>query len=140
MPVSARLARLAVVAVAAGCVLIGAACSNSKPVQANAPQRGEVTATRGADGVQTVTIDADDQFRFTPATVHATVGRIRITLRTVGGTPHNLTFQTLGAAIPTTAKNESKSIDLQVSKPGTYRFVCTIHESLNQVGDLVVTQ
>jgi plastocyanin len=140
VPVSARLARLGAVALAAAAAAVGAACSNSEPVHATAPQRGEVTASRGPDGVQSVTIEADDQFRFTPATVHATVGRIHVTLRTVGGTPHNLTFRSLRAAVPTTGRGESRSVDLQVPTPGTYRFLCTIHESLNQTGDLVVTR
>lgn len=139
MPVSVRLTRL--LAVFAGVVLVGAACSTSEPLQAVAPQRGDVTVTPGPGGVQDVTVVANSQFRFVPATVNVKVGKIHLTLRIQGGTPHNLTFDTLkSASIPTTSQGGSASSDFTVSTPGRYRFVCTIHESLNQTGTLVVSR
>lgn len=130
---------------AAGCVGVSvlAACSNSDPNPADggAPQRGEVTVTPGPDGVQDVTVVADAQFRFVPATINAKVGRFHLTLRIRGGTPHNLTFSDLtSASIPTTSEGQTGSSDFSISTPGRYGFVCTIHQSLNQKGTLVVSR
>ncbi|HEX5496146.1 MAG TPA: cupredoxin domain-containing protein [Mycobacteriales bacterium] len=137
---SARFVRLLAACVAVP-LLLATACSNRQPIQAGAPQRGDVTVTPGPDGVQDVTVRATAEFRFVPATVHAKVGRIHLTLRIQGGTPHNLTFDTLDAAsIPTTSAGRTRSSDFTVSTPGRYRFVCTIHESLNQTGALVVSR
>lgn len=142
MPVTSRLARLVVAtATAGGCALAGAACSNSEPPQAKAAQKGEATAVAGPDGVQKITIEANDDFRFVPAKVHAKIGRIMLTLRTVGGTPHNLNFRTLDSvSVPTVARGESRTVDFSVSQPGEYNFLCTIHESLNQTGTLIVAR
>ncbi|HSV67083.1 MAG TPA: cupredoxin domain-containing protein [Mycobacteriales bacterium] len=134
---------------ALGCpALVG--CQSSQPVQATAPQQGEVTVTPGPDGVQAVEVDANDQYRFIPATIVVTVGKVRITVRNIGGTPHNLTFRDLVAggpgpaghrvAVPTIRGGAEQSVDFSVTTPGRYRFVCTIHESLNQTGTLVVTR
>lgn len=140
MPVSARFVRL-LAAFAGVPVLFAAACSNSQPIQSGAPQHGDVTVTPGPNGVQNVTVVANAQFRFVPATINAKVGRIHLTLRIKGGTPHNLTFDDLDSAtIPTTSQGQTRSSDFTVSTPGRYQFLCTIHESLNQTGTLVVSR
>lgn len=137
--------RRAVGILAAGCVGVSvlAACSNSTPNVANggAPQRGDVTVTPGPNGVQDITVVADAQFRFVPATINAKVGRFHLTLRIKGGTPHNLTFSDpTSASVPTTSEGQTGTSDFSISTPGRYGFVCTIHESLNQKGTLVVSR
>ncbi|HEY9390893.1 MAG TPA: cupredoxin domain-containing protein [Mycobacteriales bacterium] len=140
MRVSGRFVRL-LAAFAAVPVLFATACSNSEPPQATAGQQGDVTVTPGPDGVQNVTVVATDQFRFEPATINAKVGRIHLTLQIKGGTPHNLNFDTLNSGnIPVTSQGETRSSDFTVSTPGRYGFVCTLHESLNQAGTLVVSR
>jgi plastocyanin len=121
-----------------------ASCENSQPAQARAPQQGDVTVTAGPDGVQSVTIDANDAFRFVPATVRVHVGKVRITLKNVGSTPHNLAFSTLSdkagkVAVPLARGGTEQTTEFTVNTPGTYRFVCTIHEALNQTGNLIVS-
>lgn len=153
------LVRSTALAGVAGLALTLAACENSQPSQAVAPQQGDVTVTAGADGVQSVVIDANDEFRFLPATVRVHVGKVRITLRNVGSTPHTLTFDTLTAqsgaaqsgaaqsgaaqpgkvAVPLTRGRAEQLVEFTVNTPGRYGFVCTIHESLNQTGTLVVS-
>lgn len=128
----------------AGLALILAGCDNSQPAVATAPQHGDVTVTPGPDGVQSVVIDANDEFRFIPDTVRVHVGKVRITLKNVGTTPHDLTFTTLtdGAgkvAVPLTRGGTERSVEFTVNTPGSYRFVCTLHEALNQTGTLIVS-
>jgi plastocyanin len=129
---------------AAGCLLL-AACQHGQPPQTSTPQRGDVTVTPGPDGVQSVQVDANPQYRFVPATIRVATGRVRITLRVAGATPHNLTFTSLvdagrRVAVPTLSGGVQQSIDFRVSTPGQYRFVCTIHENLGQTGTLIVTR
>lgn len=129
----------------AACCLLLAACQHSQPPQVSAPQQGDVTVTAGPDGVQAVQVEANPQYRFVPATVRVGTGRVRITLRVAGATPHNLTFTSLvdagrRVAVPTLSGGVQQSIDFRVSTPGQYRFVCTIHQDLGQTGTLIVTR
>jgi plastocyanin len=136
-----RIARAGLILLVAGSAL-AAGCQRRQ--QATPPPRS-VTAVPGADGVQAVTIsDAGaGQFRFVPDTVAAGPGRIRITFRNTGSTPHNLTFADLvdagkRVALPTIRGGAEESVEFSVASPGRYRFVCTIHEALGQTGTLNV--
>jgi plastocyanin len=136
-----RIARAGLILLVAGSAF-AAGCQRRE--QAAPPPRS-VTATPGADGVQAVTVAeaGAGQFRFVPDTVTAGVGRIRITFRNTGNTPHNLTFADLldagkRVAVPTLRGGAEGSIEFSVGTPGQYRFVCTIHEALGQTGTLNV--
>lgn len=99
-----------------------------------------VTATTGADGVQTVTLDGNDELRFVPSTVKARVGKLRLTLKTVGNTPHDFLADNIpGGRIGTVNAGDSQSTTMTLGSPGTYRFVCTFHEQAGMVGKLVVS-
>jgi plastocyanin len=108
------------------------------PPQSSRPDR--VVLTPAADGTQSVDVDADDANRFHPSLVAARPGPVRVTLRHVGtGAPHNWAVRELPAArVPLVAAGQSRTVRFVVSRPGDYRFVCTIHESQGQVGRLRV--
>jgi plastocyanin len=130
----------AVAAFAVACALLSA-CSSEKPAPPpQSSQPDSVTLTPAADGSQSVEVDADDGHRFHPSTVRAVPGPIRVTLKHVGtGAPHNWTIRSLPAAHTSlTSAGQSNSVSFVISKPGDYRFVCTIHEAQGQVGTLVV--
>ncbi|HEX6755784.1 MAG TPA: plastocyanin/azurin family copper-binding protein [Mycobacteriales bacterium] len=130
----------AVAALVAGSALLSA-CGGEKPAPPPQSTRPDtVTVTPAADGGQSVEIDADDGFRFHPSTVRAEPGPITVTLRHVGrGAPHNWTIRQLPAAHTSlAAAGQSRSVRFTVSKPGDYRFVCTIHERQGQIGTLTV--
>lgn len=136
-----RIARAGLILLVAGSAL-AAGCQRR---QQAVPPPQSVTVTPGADGVQAVTVSeaGAGQFRFVPSTVTAGVGRIRITFRNTGNTPHNLTFADLveagkRVAVATIRGGAEESVDFTVSTPGQYRFVCTIHEALGQTGTLNV--
>ena len=138
-----RIARAGIIMIAAGCVLT-AGCQRRQVAAPVAPAR-TITATPGADGVQAVTVveAGPGQYRFVPDTVNAAVGRIRITFRNTGNTPHNLTFTDLmyggkRVAVPTLRGGAEETIDFAVSTPGQYGFVCSIHQALGQTGTLNV--
>ncbi len=134
------IGRAWLVLLAAGSVL--AAGCQRRP-EAAAPTPRSVTVTPGPGGVQAVTVSATGQFRFDPDTVTVGVGRVRLTFRNTGSTPHNLTFRDLVAggkpvATATLGGGGEQPLDFAVSTPGQYRFVCTIHEALGQTGVLNV--
>lgn len=129
---------LVLVAVAAGL----AACARTParpPSGSSRPDR--VTAALAADGVQVVDLDAGNDYRFHPSEVDARVGRIRLTLHHVGiGAPHTWSAPDIPKARgPLVQPGESQTLSFTVTRPGTYRFVCTIHERQGQVGRLVVS-
>jgi plastocyanin len=123
---------------AAGTVLI-TGCTNSQGAINRNPRVGATTATV-VNGVQHVTLVVDDRYRFNPSDVTVHPGRVTITLVHKGtGAPHD--FQVVGFpadAVPVTGHGQTNSATFDAPSPGTYRFVCTIHEKQGQTGTLTV--
>ena len=96
-----------------------------------------------AGGVQSVTIGATDDFRFTPAEVAVHPGQVRITLVDKGSYPHNISFPALGktsASVSGSPGQTATTLRMTFTKPGRYAFVCTYHSSAGMKGALVVLQ
>ena len=129
---------VATFALLTGLVLL-AGCSNREASINRNPQVGATTATVSG-GVQQVTLEVDDRYRFTPSQVTVHPGRVRVTLVHQGqGAPHD--FQVVGFptdAVPLTGAGQTSSATFDAPSPGSYRFVCTIHERQGQVGTLTV--
>jgi plastocyanin len=100
-----------------------------------------VTLTPAPDGTQSVDVDADDSYRFHPSLINAKPGPVRLTLHNIGqGTPHDWAAAEVSrASVPLIRGGETRDVTFTVSKPGDYRFVCTLHERQGQVGRLVVS-
>ena len=129
---SAQLAVVTLVGVAAS------ACSNQQAPVNRGPHEGSATASLVA-GVQQVLVQAGDTFRFAPSTITVHPGTVRIVLANVGqGAPHNWTLASLGVGTPLTAAGRSAAVTFTAPAPGTYTYVCTIHEKQGQTGTLVV--
>jgi plastocyanin len=127
----------------AGCALLVAlaACGQpDNPAAAESNQPNEVTLSPGPDGIQSVVVDAGDDFRFHPSVINARPGPVALTLTHVGkGAPHNWQAAGLpGATVPLTTAGQSRSVRFTIGRPGDYRFVCSIHQAQGQVGRLVV--
>ena len=100
------------------------------------------TATTSADGVQQITIDTTDQFRFAPMTIRAHVGRLRIMLSDHGTYPHNISFPSLHATSPTVSGNpgqQQTTFTVTFTHAGTYDFICTFHSSAGMKGQVTVS-
>jgi len=94
-------------------------------------------------GVQSVTIGASDDFRFTPAEVHVHSGQVRITLVDKGSYPHNIAFPALGKTSASVSGSSGQTwamLLMTFTRPGRYHFVCTYHSSAGMKGSLVVLQ
>ncbi len=90
-----------------------------------------------------VQITGNDMLRFVPSELHLAVGTSRIELVDTGAYPHNLRIPAIGFTSPTvTGDPGGGSVNFAVtfSKPGTYRFYCTYHQSAGMVGTIVVAR
>jgi plastocyanin len=99
------------------------------------------SAKATTSGVQSVTIGATDDFRFTPADVTVHPGKVRISLVDKGSYPHNISFPSLAAtsaSVSGSPGQTSTTLVLTLTKPGRYGFVCTYHSSAGMKGSLVV--
>lgn len=132
------LTRRGAVVSAVAAVLICTACS-STPAINRTPVSGATTAAV-VDGIQEVTITTGDDYRFHPAHITVHPGRVRITLVNKGnGAPHDL--QVLGIPgdyVPLAQGSSSTVATFTAPAPGTYTFVCTIHQKQGQTGTLTV--
>jgi plastocyanin len=104
------------------------------------------TVSTGPDGVQQVTLQTQDDYVFTPDhfTVHP--GAVRLTVTNVGHElTHNFRFTpgggpaTIGAQILLLASGQRQTITFTVTTPGSYRFECSFHADLGQVGTMTVS-
>jgi plastocyanin len=92
------------------------------------------------NGVQDVTVDAGNTYRFDPSTITVHPGTVRIELVNTGsGAPHNWTVLGLpGGATPDTGGGRRSVVEFTAPAPGRYTVVCTIHQKQGQTGTLVV--
>jgi len=105
---------------------------------------GEVVIA--ADGTQEITILVQDDYDFRPAAFSVAAGRVRLTLASrAEQLTHNIRF-TPGAGpapieeeIPILAPGDSDTIEFAVDQPGDYRYECSFHVALGQIGMMTVT-
>jgi plastocyanin len=131
--------------IAASPLLAAAACGGSASTGATAPKQAAVPsadASMSADGVQQITIDTTDTFRFLPANIRAHVGKLRIVLTNHGSYPHNISFPTLHATSATVTGNpgqQQTTFTVTLDHAGSYDFVCTFHSSAGMKGQVTVS-
>ncbi|RBY94940.1 hypothetical protein DQ244_01330 [Blastococcus sp. TBT05-19] len=125
-------------------MLVG--CEGEEPPPPASTPEGLGEVTIGADGVQEVTLQTQDDYLFTPATFTVAPGPVRLTLVNVAEQmTHNLEFtddelpQPVDAGIPVLAPGEEKTIEFEATAPGDYPFTCTFHLQLGQVGTMTVS-
>ena len=127
----------------AGCGPGSGAASAAAPTSADA-SLGKVTT--GPDGVQQVTIQTQDDYVFTPNQFTVKPGKVALTVTNVGHElTHNFRFtpgggpQAIGAQILLLPSGQRQTIDFTVTTPGAYRFECSFHVDLGQVGTMTVS-
>jgi plastocyanin len=132
-------------AVTAGCLVavagLSTACLSSQSPINRRPHLGSTTATTSANGIQHVTVTADDTYRFFPSTITVHPGKVQITLKNTGsGAPHNWGLDAFGTAdlTPDIPGGQSTSVTFTTPAPGRYSFSCTIHAKQGQTGVLIV--
>jgi plastocyanin len=132
-------ARRALFLLAAATVAL-TACSNTESPVNRTGQSGSATASE-VGGVQQITIEAGDDYRFHPSTFTVHPGRVQVILKHTGtGAPHNWSLTGFPADfVPLASAGQTKMATFDApSKPGRYQFVCTIHIKQGQVGTMIV--
>jgi plastocyanin len=134
---------LAVLSLAA--LLVG--CSREPavpPPTAARPGVGEVTT--GADRVQEITLQTQDDYVFTPDAFTVQPGQVRLTLINVGKQMvHNFRFTrdsgpaAIDEQIDILPAGEEETIEFEVTDPGEYPFECSFHVQVGQVGTMTVS-
>jgi plastocyanin len=126
--------------VLAGC---GGDSGGSPAAPTTAAGVGEVTT--GADGVQEITLQTQDDYVFTPDHFTVDPGEVRLTVVNVAEQlTHNFTFtpdtgpQPIDAGISLLAPGQEMTIDFTAEAPGDYPFECSFHVQLGQVGTMTV--
>jgi plastocyanin len=125
-----------------------AGCGNGSP-QPSTPTptaAGVGTVTTAPDGVQEITLQTHDDYVFTPDAFTVAPGKVRLTVvNAAEQLTHNFTFpsgegpQPIAEEIPLLTPGEQKTIEFTVDRPGKYRFVCSFHTQLGQVGTMTVS-
>ncbi len=131
--------RAGAVLVALGLIGTVAACSNRQASPNREGHPGAETASV-VGGVQQVTVTVDASFRFDPSTITVHPGPVKIILVHKGsGAPHDLAVSGFPADnIPLVTAGATKSATFTAPSPGTYTFICTIHQAQGMTGKLVV--
>jgi plastocyanin len=96
------------------------------------------TAVADANGVQSITVTGDAQMRFNPSVIKAKPGKLRITLHTTSGTPHDLEVLPSKTSTGLVGQGQQRTIEVALTS-GRYDFVCTFHETSNRVGVIDVS-
>jgi len=115
------------------------ACSNQQSPVNRRPRTGSATAS-AVNGQQQITVEAGDDYRFHPATLTVHPGKIEVILKHTGtGAPHNWQLTQFPADfVPLAAAGQTETATFTAPSPGSYQFVCTIHQKQGQRGTLVV--
>ena len=130
-------------AVLTGCAPASPSATSSSTAT-RAANLGKVTT--GPDGVQEVTLQTQDDYKFTPDHFTVKPGQVRLTVDNVGEKmAHNFRFTpgtgpaAIPAQIPFLAPGQQQTITFTVQSPGAYPFECSFHVKYGQVGTMTVT-
>jgi plastocyanin len=126
-------------------LLVGCTSERAVPPPTEA-RSGVGEVTTGADGVQEITLQTQDDYVFTPDSFTVQPGRVRLTLINVGKEMvHNFRFTpdtgptAIDEQIDILPAGEEETIEFEVTDPGEYPFECSFHVQLDQVGTMTVS-
>ncbi|NUR58263.1 MAG: Dyp-type peroxidase [Catenulispora sp.] len=94
---------------------------------------GTGRAVLGADGVQRITVTADDSLRYHPSIIEASPGTVEITFKNSGTVAHTMSEDGSPlpgepvAAIANLAGGDQTTMSLKLTQPGDYPFQCGYH-------------
>ncbi len=129
-----------------GSLLVGCGSDPATPPPPEA-RAGVGEVTTGADGVQEITVQTQDDYVFVPESFTVQPGPVRLTLINVGEQMvHNLRFPpdagpaAIEEQIDILPAGEEETIEFEVPDPGEYLFECSFHVQLGQVGTMTVEE
>ena len=127
-------------------VLVGCGGGTEAPAASPSAGPGVGTVTTGADGVQEITLQTQDDYEFIPDAFTVDPGTVRLTVVNVAeDLTHNFRFTpdegpaAIDEEIPLLTVGQEVTIEFEVTEPGDYPFECSFHIQLDQVGTMTVT-
>jgi plastocyanin len=131
-----RIARMpflvSVLMIAAGCSPAAAATPSSTPVASSAPASSPAASSATTPRAPESTISIRN-FSFSPVSLTVPVGAT-VSWNNLDGEPH--TVKSIDQAFRSGALDQNDSFSFKFDKPGTYRYVCSIHPQM--VGTIIV--
>ncbi len=99
---------------------------------------GTTSTAANTGGAQTITIGTDKgaDLKFDPTTVEAPANTaVKLAFNNQSTQPHNLVFQQgiMAQTSPNVAPGASETIEFTTPAAGSYRFVCSLHPSMEGV-------
>lgn len=96
---------------------------------------GSASTAASAGGAQTITIGTDKaaELKFEPNTAEAPANStVKLTFSNQSTQPHNLVFQQgiTAQTSPNVAAGAAETIEFKTPAAGNYKFVCTLHPSM----------
>ncbi|MDR5697132.1 MAG: cupredoxin domain-containing protein [Armatimonadota bacterium] len=82
-----------------------------------------------------------NEFRFEPATIEVSRGKVVFKLKNTGTVEHDFVLPDLGLGTPPIPPGQSRDLELEIrAQPGRYRIECDVpgHREAGMVGTLVV--
>ena len=116
-----------------------AGCGNGPPGGSSSASTGGASCPGSAGvslGTPAVKVAATDQLVFSPVSQTAKVGQV-IQWTNPGTVEHTITFDT-ASCFTDASIVPGATWEVKVTKPGTYHYICTIHQP-GMVGVLTVT-
>lgn len=122
-----------------------AAGAAGTPLPATVGDGGTGTAVLGADGVQRITVTADDSLRYHPSVILMRPGTIEVTVVDAGTAAH--TFTESGgprpgeppAGIAQVGAGQQATMTMRLTEPGDYPFQCGYHSAEGMYAVIRVT-
>jgi plastocyanin len=118
--------------IAAGCSSAAAATPSPAPVASSAPASSPPASSATTPRAQESTISIRN-FSFSPVSLTVPVGAT-VSWNNLDGEPH--TVKSIDQSFRSGALDQNDSFSFKFDKPGTYRYVCSIHPQM--VGTIVV--
>ena len=110
-----------------------AAPSGTTALPATIADGGTGVAVLGADGIQRITVTADDTLRYHPSVIQMKPGTIKITFRDSGTVPHTLSESGApqpgepSAGVANLSGGQQTTMSLKLTRPSDYPFQCGYH-------------
>jgi plastocyanin len=121
-----------VLMIVASCSSAAAATPSSAPAASSSPAPAPPASAATAPAAQGSTISIRN-FSFSPVSLTVPVGAT-VNWKNLDGEPH--TVKSIDESFRSGALDENDSFSFKFDKPGTYRYVCSIHPQM--VGTIVV--
>ncbi|AEH11569.1 cupredoxin domain-containing protein [Candidatus Protofrankia datiscae] len=134
-PTATLTLSLALVLLVLGLGLSG--CGSDTP--ASSPSATATATPKIENDVQVFDVVGTASLEFSPSTLTARPGKIRVNLTVpAGSAPHNFVIPEIPEARTSVASaGTSQSVTFTIDKPGSYSFLCTIHPNMH--GTLTVS-